>query len=100
MFLMLPNLFLIMLLAALFGQKIWLAAIVVSATIWPSNARLIRAQTLTVKERDFVVAARSIGSSTSRIIFRHLVPNTIQPVIVNSTLMMASAILIEASLLS
>lgn len=97
-FLMIPRLFLIILIAALFGTSIGFAVFVVGITIWPSNARITRAQVLTLKERPFVRAARASGASDFRILFRHILPNGIYPVVANSTLQMASAILIEASL--
>ena len=97
-FLMIPRLFLIILIAALFGTNIGFAIFVVGITIWPSNARITRAQVLTLKERPFVRAARASGANDLRILFRHILPNGIYPVVANSTLQMASAILIEASL--
>lgn len=85
-FLVIPQLFLIILMAALFGTNIGFAIFVVGITIWPSNARVTRAQVLTLKERPFVRAARASGASDFRILFRHILPNGIYPVVANSTL--------------
>ncbi|MDB4897572.1 MAG: peptide transporter [Firmicutes bacterium] len=97
-FLIIPMLFLVILMASLLGANIYVAAFVVGITIWPSNARIVRAQVLSLKKRAFVRAARATGASHMRILFRHILMNGIQPVVVNSTLQVGSAILIEASL--
>lgn len=98
LFLVVPMLFLVILLSALFGTSTMIAAIVVGATIWPSNARIARAQVLTLKSRLFVKAARCAGAGSFRILFRHILPNGIQPLIVNSTLQVGAAVLFQASL--
>ena len=72
--------------------------IAVGIVFSPEIARLIRNQTLVVKQELYVEAARSFGASTSRIILRHILPNAVQPVIVQVTLMLAVALLVEASL--
>ena len=69
-----------------------------SLTGWAGYARLVRAQVLSLRERPFVVAARAMGAPAPRIIFRHLIPNALAPVIVQATFGIASAILAEASL--
>jgi peptide/nickel transport system permease protein len=60
---------------------------------WPGIARIVRANILSLREREFFLAARAIGASSSRIIFKHLLPNTLAPVIANTTLTVAGAIL-------
>ena len=65
---------------------------------WVSYARLMRAQVLKVREYDFVTAARALGASGLRIVLRHILPNSIQPLIVQASLGMAGAILAEAGL--
>jgi peptide/nickel transport system permease protein len=65
---------------------------------WMPVARLVRAEVLALKERDFVLAARALGGSDCRLILRHIVPNALAPVIVSGTLLVASAILLEAAL--
>lgn len=97
-FLMIPPMFIIILVVALFGNNMMLAMLIVGMTIWPSNARIIRAQVLTIKTREYVKSAIGAGASDFRIITRHVLPNGIYPVIVNSTMQMARAIITEASL--
>ncbi|MFC1804201.1 ABC transporter permease [Thermoproteota archaeon] len=72
--------------------------VVVAITIWPSNARITRAQVLSLKNKLFVRAAESAGASDFRILFTHILPNGVYPVIVNSTLQMGRAIVTEAGL--
>jgi peptide/nickel transport system permease protein len=71
---------------------------VIGLTSWMGVARLVRAEFLTLKERDFVLAARSLGASDARIIFRHILPNAMAPVLVALTLGVAGAILTESGL--
>ena len=97
-FMMIPMLFLIILMSALLGANIFVAAFVVGITIWPSNARIARAQVLTLKQRMYVRAARASGAGHTRVLFLHILPNGIQPLVVNSTLQIGTAILFEASL--
>lgn len=96
--LMLPQLFLIILVVALLGQNLFFVVVIVGLTIWPSNARLMRAQVLTLKEMKYVDAAKLSRRPPLWILFRHIVPNGIGPVIANSTLQMAAAVLTEAGL--
>lgn len=97
-FMLLPELFLIILMVSLFGNNIFNTMLVVAITIWPSNARITRAQTLSLKNRVFVKAAKASGASDLRILFTHILPNGVYPVIVNSTLQMGRAIITEAGL--
>jgi ABC-type dipeptide/oligopeptide/nickel transport system permease subunit len=76
-----------------FGLALFLAFVV-----WPSLARFVRAEFLSLREREFVDAARMAGAGDARIIFRHILPNAVGVIIVNATLLMAAAILIETSL--
>lgn len=93
-----PSFFLILAVIAMFPPSIFLIMAVIGATGWMGVARLVRAEFLTLKERDFVVAARSIGAGNTRIIFRHLLPNALAPVLVSATLGVAAAILVESAL--
>ncbi|MCX5895303.1 MAG: ABC transporter permease, partial [Proteobacteria bacterium] len=93
-----PSFFLIITLIALFEPSIWIIMIVIGATNWMGVARLIRAEFLSLKQRDFVLAARASGARDLRIIFAHILPNALAPVLVYATLGIASAILIESSL--
>jgi peptide/nickel transport system permease protein len=65
---------------------------------WPSTARLVRAEFLTLRERDFAEAARAIGASDARIMLRHLLPNSVAPIIVQATLSIADVIILESTL--
>ncbi len=98
MFYIIPRTFLIILMVAIFGSSIGLMVVIVGVTIWPSNAKLMRAQVLMLKNRGYVQAAEVAGGRKLSILFRHIVPNGIGPVLSNSTLQMAQAVLTEASL--
>ncbi len=93
-----PALFLILIIIATFGNSIFLIVITLSFTGWMGVARIVRSQVLSLKEQEFILAAKSLGLSSLRIIFRHLVPNTLTPVIVAATLRIGSIILTEAGL--
>lgn len=97
-FLVIPRLFLIILMVAMFGTKIWISVVVIGATMWPSNARIMRAQVLSLKDRGYAQAALVSGGSRLAVLFEHVVPNGIAPVLANSTLQMAAAVLLEAGL--
>jgi peptide/nickel transport system permease protein len=94
----LPTMFLLIIFAAFVRLNAVGIAIVISATSWMSIARIVRGEFLRFKEREFVEAARSMGFSNARIIFRHIMPNVTAPVIVNATLMVAYSILTESTL--
>lgn len=72
--------------------------LILSLLFWTTIARIIRGVFLSLKEKEFVEAAKAIGCSTPRIIFRHMLPNTVGPIIVNTTLIVGGAILIESTL--
>ncbi len=93
-----PALFLILIIIATFGNSIFLIVITLSFTGWMGVARIVRSQVLSLKEQEFILAAKSLGLTHLRIIFRHLVPNTLTPVIVAATLRIGSIILTEAGL--
>lgn len=98
MILAFPRLFLVLTLIALFSPKIWLIIAVLGATGWMGTARLVRGQILSLKEQEFVQAAHALGLSTPRIIFRHILPNAMAPIIVTATLRVGSTILVAAAL--
>jgi peptide/nickel transport system permease protein len=79
------------------GNYFWIA-IVVAAGLWTYMARLVRGTFLSLREHDYILAARAIGSRDRRIIFRHMIPNAAGPIVVNATLTVANAILIESAL--
>lgn len=79
-----------------FSGSVLVIILVIGVTSWPYLARIVRSQFLSIKENDFVLAARATGTSTREIIFRHILPNSIAPIIVSATLSIASAITLEA----
>ena len=93
-----PSFFLILTIVALMGPKILNIMIVIGITSWMGTARFVRAEFLSLRERDYVQAAHVLGVKDHRIIFRHILPNALAPVFVSATLKVASAILIEAGL--
>lgn len=97
-FLMIPQLFLIITVVALLGANAIFVIVVIGATIWPSNAKLMGAQVLTLKSRPFVEASVIAGERPFLVLLRHVIPNGIGPVVANSTLQMALAVLTEAGL--
>ncbi len=97
-FLVVPRFFLALIVVVLLGSNIWLTVLVLSLTYWPLTARLLRAQILTVRTRDYVLAARAVGTPEIRILLRHVLPNALPPVITQASLQVGSAILVEAGL--
>ena len=93
-----PRLVLTIILVVFLGTGINQIMIVVALTFWPSNAKIVRAQVMTIKERGFVRAARASGAGDVRILVRHIIPNGMYPVVANSAMQMGFAILFEASL--
>ncbi|MGE5700053.1 MAG: ABC transporter permease [Deltaproteobacteria bacterium] len=93
-----PTFFLILSVIAFLEPSIYNIMIVIGVTGWMGVSRLVRAETLSLKERDFVAAARAQGAGDARIIFRHILPNTLAPVLVAATLGVAGAILTESAL--
>jgi len=93
-----PSFFLILAVIAMLEPSIVNVMIVIGITGWMGVARLVRAEFLSLKERDFVAAAKSIGQSDAIIIFRHILPNAMAPVLVSATLGIAGAILTESAL--
>jgi peptide/nickel transport system permease protein len=93
-----PSFFLILAVIAFLEPSIWNIMIIIGLTSWMGVARLVRAEFLSLRERDFVLAARALGARDSRIIFRHILPNALSPVLVSATLGVAGAILTESAL--
>lgn len=101
LFLTIPTLAVLLVVANRFrgSENSWLAIVfVISGLAWMPLARLVRGVALSLREREFVEAARAVGASNARIIFRHILPNCLGPVIVNGTLVVAAAILVETAL--
>ena len=93
-----PTFFLILTVVALLPASLYNIMIVIGLTSWMGTTRFVRAEFLSLREQDFVAAAKALGVSDARIIFRHMMPNAIAPVLVSATLGIASAILTEAGL--
>lgn len=93
-----PFLFLAVLVATLLTPSLWLIIIAITVVSWPSTARIVRGDTLSLRTRDYVTAARGFGSWQLRLIGRHILPNSIGSMIVNATLKVATAIILYATL--
>ena len=99
MIMVMPTLLVVLILSALFGQlNIWVIVLVIALFRWPGVARMIRAQTLSLRHRPFIEAARVSGASHRRIIFRHILPNVMPLALLYMTFRVTSAIIIEAAL--
>jgi len=93
-----PTMFLILTVVALLPPSIYNIMVVIGVTSWMGTARFVRAEFLSLREQDFVVAAVALGLPERRIIFRHMVPNAVAPVLVSATIGVAGAILTESAL--
>ncbi len=93
-----PSFFLILTVVALLPASIYNIMIVIGVTSWMGTARFVRAEFLSLREQDFVTAAKALAVDDMRIIFRHMIPNAIAPVLVSATIGIATAILTEAGL--
>ena len=98
MMLSFPRLVLLIVVIALFEPEVWLVITVLGLTGWMGTSRIVRGEVLSLREREFVQAARALGMGDTRIILRHIIPNTLAPVIVSATLGIGLTILTEASL--
>jgi peptide/nickel transport system permease protein len=97
-FMMMPTFFLILIVVALFGSGLFNVMVVIGLTTWVGNAKLMRAQAMSLRQRTFIKSAESIGESRISILFKHIIPNGIFPIIANTTMGVAGAILTESSL--
>lgn len=97
-FMMMPTFFLILIVVALFGSGMGKMMVVIGLTTWVGNAKLMRAQAMSLRQRTFVRSAEAMGESNFSILFRHIIPNGIYPIIANTTMGVAGAILTESSL--
>lgn len=93
-----PTLFLILMVIAFLEPSLWNVMAVIGFTSWPGLARLVRGETLSLRERDFLLAARGLGLSAPRILLVHLLPNLVAPILVSATLGVGGAILTESAL--
>jgi peptide/nickel transport system permease protein len=93
-----PTFFLLLTLVAVFGARLWLLILAIGLTSWPITARVVRAEFLTLREREFVQAARALGAGGLRTMARHILPNVVPVIVVAATLRVAYVILVEAGL--
>lgn len=93
-----PTFFLILAVIAFLTPSIWNIMIVIGLTSWMGVTRLVRAEFLSLRGREFVLASETLGARDNRLIFKHLLPNSLTPVIVSSVLGVASAVLVESGL--
>ena len=93
-----PQFFLLLAISAIIPRSLWSIMLIIGLTSWPSIARIVRGQVLSLKERDFTEAARALGATDLRIITRQILPNALAPVIVSTTLRIGHAILAESAL--
>ncbi|MCG6566769.1 ABC transporter permease [Tessaracoccus sp. Y36] len=98
LFIIIPTLVLAAVLGRMAGSSIPLLALVLGLVSWTGLARLVRGEVLSLREREFVAAARAVGTSAPRIIVRHILPNALGTIVVNATLLISSAILLETAL--
>jgi peptide/nickel transport system permease protein len=93
-----PAIFLILAVLAFLGPNIYNVMVIIGLTAWPGLTRLVRGECLSIREREYIQAARLSGISTARILFVHLLPNVISPILVSATLGVGGAILTESAL--
>ncbi len=93
-----PTFFLILMVIAFLGPSIVNVMIVIGITSWPSLTRLVRGEILSIREREFILAAKGLGLRDIRILFMHILPNIISPIVITATLGVGSAILVESAL--
>src|SRR5690606_1558945 len=93
-----PVFFLIIVIVAIYGSSIWYVMLAIGLTTWTIEARLIRGEILKVRNMEYILAANSVGLPNSKIIFRHVLPNSIAPVLVSGAFAIAGAIILEAGL--
>jgi peptide/nickel transport system permease protein len=93
-----PTFFLILTILALWGPSLLSVMVVIGITSWPGIARIVRGEFMRLREMDFVIASRAVGAKDAWIIMRHILPNSLAPVLVSATFGIASTILIESSL--
>ena len=96
--LIMPAIVILLVVAPRFGQRPFAIAVLLALLLWPQIARVVRGLFLQFKEQEFVLAARAAGARAPRIMFRHILPNTMGPIIVNATLLVGIAIILESTL--
>ena len=92
-----PVIFLIIAIIALFRPGVWALVLILGLTNWMDTARLVRAEVLSLKEKDFILTAKSLGFGHLRILFNHLIPNALYPVLVMIPLNIGEIVLLESA---
>jgi peptide/nickel transport system permease protein len=98
LFLVIPAFILALIITAIFSRNIWNIILAISVVMWTTTARLARAEFLSLKERDFVLASLAVGERKVKIIFSEILPNAMPPIIVNTMLTVAQAIIVESGI--
>lgn len=98
LFLIVPALVVLLVVGVRYGASVNAISILLGLLLWPSIARIVRGLFLQYKEQEFVLAARAAGARSGRIMFRHILPNTFGPIVVNATLLIGTAIILESTL--
>jgi peptide/nickel transport system permease protein len=98
LFMVVPRFFLAVLVVALLGSHFGLIILLLGLTFWPGTARLLRGQVLTIKTREYIMAARAIGVPQRKILIQHILPSALPPVITEAAFLIGGAILVEAGL--
>jgi peptide/nickel transport system permease protein len=93
-----PGILLALLLSSILGPNIHNVVFAIAATGWISTARIVRAQTLQVKSKEFVLSLHALGASSSRIVFKHILPNVVPTLLIQATFSLSGVIIIEAGL--
>ena len=93
-----PLLALLLTLSTVFGPSLRNVVLVIGCTVWASYARVVRAEVLSLRERDFILAARAVGTPNRQIILRHLIPNALGPVIILASLAVGGIVILESAL--
>ncbi len=97
-FMAFPGILLALTLTAIIGPSLYTVVFAIAASGWTSTARLVRGQVLSVREREFVQASRALGASNRRLIFKHVLPAVLSPLVVHATFSLSSVIIVEAGL--
>jgi ABC-type dipeptide/oligopeptide/nickel transport system permease subunit len=93
-----PIIALLITLSAVVGPSLTMVVIAIGTTVWASYARVVRADIMSLRQRDFIVAAQSVGATSGRVMFRHLIPNVLGPVVVLASLSIGNLIILESAL--
>ncbi len=93
-----PTLALLITLSAVIGPSLTMVVVAIGTTVWAAYARVVRADIMSLRQRDFIVAAPAVGANSGRVMFRHLIPNVLGPVVVLASLSIGNLIILESAL--